>query len=288
MNGLSDNARGAVFMMLAMAAFTLNDACMKSLSGQVPFFQAVFLRGLGTLPLLAALAYARGALRFDFARRDWSRVILRTLAEVAAAYFFITALFNMPIANATAILQVLPLSVTLAGAVFLREPVGWRRMSAIAMGFVGVMLIIRPGPDGFNLYAAYALIAVACVTARDLAARSLSRDVPSLSVAFVAAAGVTGFAGIGSISEVWVPLSLTNIVLLAAAAVLIIGGYVFSIMTMRVGEVGAVTPFRYTSLLWALLLGFVLFGDWPDGLTLLGGFIVVGAGIFTLYRERRV
>lgn len=287
MSSLSDNTRGAILMMLAMACFTLNDACMKSLAGDVPFFQAVFLRGLMTLPFLVVLARMMGRLTFRFDRRDWIWVVLRALAETVSAYLFISALFNMPIANATAILQALPLAVTLAGAVFLGEHVGWRRWVAIAIGFVGVMLIVRPGAEGFNIYSVYVLLTVAAVTVRDLASRKLSPGASSMSVAIFSAAAVTVFMGAGSLSEVWVMPSPGDLSLLAAASVLIVGGYIFSIMTMRVGEIGAVTPFRYTSLLWALLLGFVVFGDWPDTITLIGAAIVVATGVYTLYRERQ-
>ena len=132
------------------------------------------------------------------------------------------------------------------------------------------------------------ILSVATVPVRDLAARRLSSDVPSLSVALIAALAVTGFAGLASISEQWASPSLIALAQLAAASVFIIAGYVFSVMTMRIGDIGAVTPFRYTSLIWALLLGFFIFGDWPSSLTLIGAGIVVATGIFTLMRERRL
>nr|WP_282960711.1 DMT family transporter [Actibacterium sp. MT2.3-13A] len=285
---MSDNTRGAVLMMLAMASFTVNDASMKSLAGHLPFFQAVFLRGVVTLPLLVLLARVTGGLDFRFGRRDWGLVALRSLAETAAAYFFITALFHMPLGNATAILMALPLAMTLAGALFLGETVGWRRWMAIAVGFVGVLLIVRPGAEGFNIYSVYVLLTVACVTVRDLSARGLSPGVRSMSVAIVAAFTVTAFMGLGSLGETWVMPGRRETALLLAAAVLIVGGYIFSIMTMRVGEIAVVTPFRYTSLVWALILGLVVFGDWPRGLTLVGAGLIVATGIYTLYRERRV
>ena len=195
---MNDNVRGALLMMGSMAFFTFNDACMKALSDEIPLFQAIFMRGLATTVLMGVLATFLGGLRFAFSGRDWRLIALRTVAEVAAAYFFVTALFNMPIANATAILQALPLTVSLAGAVFLGEVIGWRRITAILVGFVGVLMIVKPGAAGFNTYALYALTTVGMVTIRDLAARRLSANVPSLTVALVAAAAVTGFAGLAS------------------------------------------------------------------------------------------
>jgi S-adenosylmethionine uptake transporter len=288
MGGISDNARGALLMMAAMAAFTINDAFMKSLADAMPLFQALLLRGVATTVFLFALALGAGALRFRLSAADWGRIGLRTIGEIGAAWFFITALFNMPIANVTAILQALPLTITLAGALFLGEAVGWRRMTAIAVGFLGVLLIVRPGPEGFNIYALLAVASVACVTLRDLATRGISREVPSLTVALVGSAGVTLFGAAGCLTGDWAPVTPAAALHLSGAIAFVILGYVFSVMVMRVGDIGFVAPFRYTSLLWALVLGLVFFGDWPDALTLLGAAIVASTGLFTLWRERRV
>ena len=284
---MTDNARGALLMTLGMAFFTVNDACTKALGSEMPLFQVIFLRGVLVSLVLVPLAVRMGGLDLALGRGNWWLIILRTVGEIGAAYFFISALFNMPLANATAILQALPLTVTLAGALFLQEPVGWRRLAAILVGFLGVLLIVRPGAEGFNLYSVYALISVACVTLRDLATRRLGADVPSLTVATVGGIGVALFAGIGTIGMDWAPITLRSGLLLLGATAFVIGGYLTSVMVMRIGEIGVVAPFRYTSLLWALILGLVFFGDWPEPLTLLGGAIVVGSGLFTLYRERR-
>lgn len=278
--------RGALLMMASMAAFTLNDACIKALSGTAPFFQIVFLRGLITLPMFLALGWSMRAIRLPQNARDRRLLLARTGAEIGAVYFFLNALFNMPIANATAILAILPLAVTLAGALFLGEPVGWRRLAAICVGMAGVLLIIRPGAEGFTIYSIYVVVAVVFVVARDLTARRLGNDVRSIFAAIVGAVGVTIFAGIGSLSETWVAFGTGDVLLLTAAGVFILVAYVCSVMTMRVGEIGFVTPFRYTSLLWALVLGLVFFGEWPQPLTLLGAGIVVATGIFTLAREQ--
>jgi len=284
----SDNIRGSLLMMGSMASFTLNDACMKAVAPDLPLAQAVFLRGLATTLMLFLLARALGGLRFRLPPGQWRLIMMRNVTEVGAAYFFISALFNMPIANATAILQALPLSVTLAGALVLGEAVGWRRMSAILVGLVGVMLIVRPGMAGFNIYSLYVLAAVAMVTARDLLARRLSPEVPTLTVALVNAFAVMAVFGLASIGTDWAPVPARAVLLLGGASVLIIGGYVFSVSAMRVGEIAVIAPFRYTSLLWALLLGLVVFGEWPDALTLAGSAVVVATGVYTFHRERRL
>ncbi len=285
---VSDNIRGALLMMGAMCAYTLNDAFMKSLADEIPLFQAIFIRGLGAIVFLVFMCKVLGQLRFTFPARDWGLVILRTVGEIGGTYFFLTALFNMPIANVSAILQVLPLSVALAAALFLREPLGWRRLSAIIVGFCGVLLIIQPGGADFSAYSLYALGAVACVTLRDIAVRRMSRSVPSVFVALVAAVGVTGLGGVGSLFVEWQPFTTLSGLQLAGATGFLIFGYIASVSAMRFGDIAFVAPFRYTSLLVALVLGVLVFGEWPNALALTGGVIVVATGLFTLYRETKL
>lgn len=285
---LTDNARGALLMMAGMAAFTANDTCMKMVFGELPLNEALFLRGIGTTVAMLVVAVFWRGLRIDLPRRDWALIALRTLAEIFAAYFFLTALIYMPLANVTAILQALPLTVTLSGALFFGEPVGWRRMAAIMLGFVGVLIIVRPGPDGFNVFALMAVASVVCVTVRDLATRRLSRQTPSIMVAFSAAAGVMLWFGAATLTEPWVQPTPAAALTLAAAAAFVVTGYLMAVMAMRTGELSVVTPFRYTGLLWALMLGFLFFGDWPDSWTMLGAVIIVATGIFTFWRERRL
>ena len=283
---ISDNVKGALLMSAAMAGFTVNDTFMKSLSDDMPLMQAIFLRGfLVSLALGAAVLATRTPLGLSGA--DWRRVGLRTAGETVAAFLFLAAIFNASLANMTAILQALPLTVTLAGAVFLGEAVGWQRMSAILVGFLGVVLIVRPGMAGFDIYSIYALGAVVAVTLRELATRRLSPAAPSLLVALIGSAGVTACAGIGMLGTGWSALDADAIVGLAGTSSFVLVAYVISVMVMRVGEIGFVAPFRYTGLIWALFLGWVAFGDWPDATTLAGAALVVSTGAFTLWRERR-
>ncbi len=288
MAAMSDNTKGALLMICSMAAFTFNDTLVKLLGADVPLFQMLFLRGVLASVLIWGLAKSLGKLRWTLSRQDWTLVVVRTGAEIGAAYFFITALYHMPLANVTAILQILPLTVTLGGALFFGEAVGWRRASAIAAGFCGMLLIVRPGPEGFDEYAIYAMIAVVFVTLRDLSTRKMSANVPSLTVTFVASVGVMVFAGVACLGSEWVALEAQHWALLGGASLFILAGYLLSVLVMRVGEVSFIAPFRYSGLLWALLLGFVVFGDWPDPVTLTGAVIVVGAGVFTLLRGRKL
>ena len=285
---MTPNVKGALMMMGSMAAFTVNDAIVKIIGQDLPLFQLVAIRGALATVLIYLLARHLGGLHVNFPAHDRWLIGLRCLAELSVTFFFLTALMHMPLANVTAVLQVLPLTVTLGAAVFFNEPIGWRRMVAIGMGFIGMLLIVRPGPEGFSLYAIYALIAVASVTVRDLITRRMSAEVPSMVVTLATSLSITITAAVISVFEGWVPVTALSSSLIASAAVFVLIGYLFSVMVMRVGEVGFVAPFRYSSLIWALGLGWAVFGDWPDSVTMLGVGLVVGAGLFTLFRERAV
>ena len=286
---ISDNTAGAFLMMASMAAYTLNDALIKSLSGSVPLFQVIFLRGCMTTVAVAIIAWWMGAFSKAVSRRDGGAIALRVLGELGGTYLFLSALYNMPMANVTAILQSVPLAITLAALIVFREHVGWRRMGAILFGFLGVLLIVRPGAEGFNLYALYALGAVGCLTLRDLATRALSRETSSMLVTFVTSVAVMLVFGVASAVEGdWTVPGPRDWTIIGGAASLIVVGYLTSIMVVRVGEISFTAPFRYTAILWALLLGWLVFGDWPEPIVLIGAGIVVASGVFTLYREARL
>ena len=285
---VSENLRAVMLMNIAMLAFTLNDTCMKLVTQTLPLYQAISLRGgLATLALLA-VAMGQGLRLTGVARGDWAVIGLRTLAEVAATVTFLTALLHMPLANLSAILQSLPLLVTLGAALVFGERIGWRRMLAISLGLVGVLLIIRPGTEGFDRWSVLGLLSVAGVVVRDLSTRKLSRAVPSVLVAICASAAVTGLGLVGLGLTGWQAMSLREGALILGASATLIVGYLTVVMVMRGGDIGLVAPFRYTSLLWAIGLGWLLFGTFPDGWTLTGAGIVVLAGLFTLLRERRL
>ena len=286
---LSDNARGVIFMNVAMAAFTLNDAMMKLATVEVPLMQAIALRGGAAAAVLSLLAVATGALRVPLARRDRAILALRTAAEVAATLTFLAALLHLPLANLSAILQSLPLAVTLAAALVLREPVGRRRLAAIAAGFAGVLLIVRPGTAGFDGWSVLGLVSVAFVVVRDLSTRRFSAMVPSATVALTAAVAValTGLAGMG-LEGGWQPMSGRDALRIGGAAAALVFGYLLIVKAMRTGAVAVVAPFRYVALLWAIILGWLLFGTLPDGLTWIGAGLIVSSGLYTLWREARL
>jgi drug/metabolite transporter (DMT)-like permease len=282
----SENHRGIVLMVVAMAAFTFNDACMKSVNADLPLFQAIFLRGVLTTTALGIIAWRAGALPIRIPRRDWKLVIWRALGEVASTVTFLLALRQMPLANLSAIMQSLPLAVTLAAAVVLRSPVGWRRLGAILIGFCGVILIVRPGTEGFDHWALLGIASVGFVVLRDLATRGLSPAVPSAGVALLAATSVTVTAALAVPFDGWEPVTPLAWAKIGAAAGFLIVGYLTVVMTMRVGDIAIVAPFRYTALVFALVLGWLVFDQFPDEWTLLGAVIIMATGVYTFHRER--
>ena len=283
---LSDNIRGAALMAISMAAFVSNDTLVKLVSSDLGLFQILFLRGIMATVALIVIAHFRGQLFVSLERRDVGIMALRLVGEIGATMSFLTALFNMPLANVTAILQALPLAVTLGAAVFLRERVGWRRMSAIAVGFSGVLIIVRPGTDGFNSFATFALLSVGFVVLRDLSTRRLASKVPSIFAALMTSIAVTTIGAVAVPFNDWHPVQAPQLTALAGSTVFLVIGYLSSVMTMRVGEIAFVAPFRYTAMIWAILLGFLVFGQFPDNWTLLGSAVVIAMGMYSFYRER--
>jgi len=283
---LSPNLRAALFMCISMAGFTANDVIAKNLSETMNMGQVMLLRGLFATAFITLLAWHQGALRSPRLVLQ-PLVLLRVAGETLATISFLLALAQLPIANVTSVLQALPLVVTMGAALFYGEGVGWRRWMAIAAGFVGVAIIVRPGFEGFSAYTLLAFLAVGFAAMRDLATKRIPREIPTLLISTITAASVTtvGLFLVGPMGG-WRSPTAPDIVQLACGAALLLLGYQFIILAMRLGDISFVAPFRYTGLLWAILLGFLVFGDVPDLPMIVGATIVVGSGLFTLYREK--
>ena len=283
---LSPNIRGSLLMAAAMAAFTINDAITKAVSAEMNFGQVMLVRGLFAIVLIAALALHQRALR-PLRTLMTTVVVLRVAGEIAGTILFLAAIVNLPLANTTAILQVLPLAITLGAALTFGEPVGWRRWLAIAAGFIGVLIIVRPGVEGFNQFSLFALISVIFCAIRDLATKRIPAPIPSLFVTLLTTISVT-IAGAGILVPLggWTPPSGRALALLAFTAILLLIGYQCIIMALRTGDISAVAPFRYSALLWAMLLGYLVFGDRPDAMMVSGAAIIVASGLYAFYRER--
>ncbi|AMX92936.1 MULTISPECIES: DMT family transporter [Mesorhizobium] len=285
---LSPNLHGALFMMVAMAGFTLNDAITKYSSQSMNMAQVMLIRGAFASLFVGLLAWQRGALARPGSMLQ-PLVALRVISEAGATVSFLVALAHLPIANVSAVLQALPLAVTMGAALVFGETVGWRRWLAIAIGFAGVLIIVRPGFEGFSVYSLSALASVACCAVRDLATKRIPKAIPTLLVSTATALAMTivGAALLPAMGG-WTPMTGNSTALLALAAVLVIIGYQFIIMAMRAGDISFIAPFRYTALIWSILLGLFIFADIPDLPMIVGATIIIGSGLYALYRERVV
>ncbi|RNF32845.1 DMT family transporter [Paracoccus methylarcula] len=283
-----DNLRGATLMCFSMIGFTCNDTVMKFVTQEMPLYQAITLRGLVVMLGILLLAMREGGLRLNVAGPDRLPMGLRVLGEVGSTVLFLNALQNMAIGDLSAVMQSLPLVVMLGAALLFGEQLGWRRMSAVGIGLLGVMIILRPGTGTFGIWSLVALGAVALVTLRDLATRNFGRSVSSTTIAFYAAVSVTLLGLIASLGQGWVVPSLPQLLLLLLGGAFLTLGYMTSVAAMRVGEISYVAPFRYTSLIVAIVAGLLVFGEWPDIWTWTGAVLVVGAGIYSIWREAQL
>lgn len=284
-----DNLRGAALMVLAMIGFALEDMLIKFMASDLPVGQIVGMLGLGSALVLAPVLILRREPLFS---RDMMTppIALRALGELVGTIGFVTAIALITLSTASAILQANPLVVTLGAALFLNEPVGWRRWSAILVGFCGVLMIIRPGFDGFSWESLFAVQGVFGLALRDLATRRVPPRTSSLQLSFLAflvlipAAAIMLVAG----DTPMAPVSVQNGIWLGLALMIGIVGYYAIVAAMRVGEVSFVTPFRYSRILFALIIGVTVFGEEPDAMTLTGAAVIVASGLYTLWRERNV
>ena len=271
-----------------MAGYVFNDVFMKALAEDMSMGQAIFLRGVVATVLITFIAYRSDSMR-PLRTALKPMPALRTVCEALGTIFFLTALVHIQLASASAILQALPLTVTLGASLFLGETVGWRRWLAIMVGFIGVLIIIQPGATGYSPFSLLVACAVICAAVRDLATRVTDEDVPSLFLSAITSIAVT-LTGLGMwiVDGSFAPVTFLHWIQIFAASVFILVGYQFLVLSMREGDIAFVAPFRYTALLWSILLGAVFFAEIPDVATILGSTVVVVTGLYTLYREHRV
>jgi drug/metabolite transporter (DMT)-like permease len=282
-----ETLRGSFLMVLAMAAFALEDMFIKKVAQELPVGQILVLFGLGGMAVFAAVARAQGQRLWHpgFCTRP---LVVRSLAEVTGRLCFTLAIALTPLSSASAILQATPLVVAGGAVVFFGEKVGWRRWLAITLGFVGVLMILRPGASGFEIYSLFAVIGTLGFAGRDLATRAAPKSMTNLQLglfgfAMLVIAGIMALAWSGGAvwpsGRAWLYLGLTTGIGVIA--------YNALIGAMRHGEISVVAPFRYTRLVFAMALGILVFGERPDSWTLLGSAVIVASGFFTLIRSSR-
>ena len=276
-------------MVAAMAGFTIEDLCIKKLSSTIAVGQILIILGIFSSVSFAVIAVTRG--HHLFASDIWTRAtIIRMCSEAVAAVAFVTSLSLVPISIVAAVFQVTPLTITIGAALFLGEKVRWRRWLAISIGLMGVLLIIKPGFSGFDPSVLWVLFAVLSVALRDLMTRVIPSNVSSTIISFQAYLSLVaaGTVSLFITGESIVLVSKTEFLFFVGGVVFGAAGYYGIVSAMRIGDASVVSPFRYTRLLFSLLVGVFIFNEHLEALTLLGSAIIIATGLYSYLREHRL
>ena len=284
------NRRGVIAMSVGMVCFVINDTLVKFVSHSLPASQLIFLRGL--MAVLGLLLLTRVLDKQAFSR-EWKAhlthrwVMVRSLLDGLASLVYLSALFHMPLGNATAINMSTPLLIALFSGLLMGVHISLRNWMIIGLGFVGVILVVQPQAEGFNTWAWVALAGTCLHALRDLSVRFIPPTVPSMVITVGTALSATVLAGIWSLAHEWVDLSAFTWLMVASASVFLSSGYFFLIKATRVADMSVIAPFRYMGLLTAVIVGFVIWGDVPNLLAWCGMWILVSAGLLMLKLNRQ-
>ncbi len=286
---MTDNLRAAAILTLAMFVFAIEDALIKTLARGLPVSEV-----LGFIAITGVIAF--GGLMWLRGERFWTRalvapaVMMRNATEAIASVAIVLALALTELSTTAAIMQAAPLFLTLGAVFWLKEPVGWRRSTALALGFLGVLMVIRPGLDGFQPASVWAVFAAAGFAVRDLVTRRVPAGMGSLQLsaaAFVALLVASVLMAL-VLGERPVMPDVRQAVLLLGCGAVTVTGYTLLVRATRLGEASLLAPVRYARLVFALVLAVVVFGERPGLLTFAGAAIIVGSGCYTVWREARI
>ena len=282
------NLQGILLMIASMAAFAVADTLVKLSTAVMSPAQVMFFLLGGALFIFFIMAVVQKDRLID--ARAFSPILLvRYLAEIIGMVGMVMALANVPISIVGAITQASPLLATAGAVFFLNEKVGWRRWCSITVGFIGVLLIVQPGGVTFDYAVLWAILAMAALSVRDLTTRLIPKDIPSASLATFTMAAATPFtiAWIFFNGESLMP---DNVNWYIVIPMVVIGalGYILIIASIRITEVSVVMPFRYSRIIFLLVLGILVFGEKPGVLMLFGAALIIGSGTYMMWREHHV
>lgn len=265
--------------------FTLNDGIVKTLTADFPPGQVLALRGVFIYMMVAMFAVRAGGIHTAWQVRSWKGQGLRGFCVVGSSFCFVTGLMYLPLADAISIAFAGPMFVTLLAPVMLSEVIGWRRWAAVLAGFAGVLIIVQPGTSAFQWFAIFPLIASFLGSIRDIITRKMAAHETSVAVLFVTTTAVVGSGFVSWFFTDWAPVEWRHLKYLAGSGLLVGLGHYLIIEAFRLGEAALVSPFKYANVVWAVLVGYLLFGDLPGPTTLFGAAIIVASGLYILHRE---
>jgi drug/metabolite transporter (DMT)-like permease len=271
-------------LLLSQALFVSSDSFVKLLGTEMPPGQIMAFRGVMAVALAASVLIATvEPARWRLALTPM--VGVRAGLESISAALFIMSLPHLPLSDITVFMQFTPLSITLLAALILREHVGWRRWAAIAVGFIGVLLVAKPGASEFSPYAISAIMVALIISVRDLITRRLDPAIPTPAITLTTTLAVCLLGFASAPFEDWITLSWDQAALLAGSAILVTTANAAIIRAFRGTDLTVVSPFRYFGVLWAVGLGFAVWGEIPDLLAICGTVLIVGSGLYTMHRE---
>jgi drug/metabolite transporter (DMT)-like permease len=285
----NDNLRAAAILALAMLVFAVEDALIKVLASELPVSEVLGMIALVGVVIFGGLLRAKG-------ERFWTRdllvpaVVLRNTTEAVASVAIVLALALTDLSTTAAIMQAVPLFITLGAVIWLKEPVGWRRSTAVCLGFLGVLMVMRPGLAGFQPASLCAVLAAAGFAARDLVTRRVPAGMGSLQLSAAAFAALLVAAVLMALvlGEAPVLPDGRQAALALACGVITVTGYALLVTATRIGEASVLAPVRYARLVFALILAVIVFDERLDLLTIGGAAIIVGSGGYTVWREARL
>ena len=281
-----NSRRGILAMIIGGALFVLNDSLVKLATQAMPTGQLIVTRGIFAVACILAIIVATGeAKRIKGAARPI--VLLRAGIEFLITLFYVIAISQLPISDLTSIMQATPIIMTIFVAVLRIEIVNWQRWIAVLVGFLGVLLVTKPGGANFTWFTLSALISATFVAFRDLVTRKITGEIaPQIIILTTTVFAMIGGFVIGA-GETWVALGPREYVILASAAIIVSMGNMLMVVAYRNAEVTVLSTLRYLVVVWAVITGYFVFGEWPDLIAALGTVLVVGSGLYTGFQERR-
>ena len=282
----SNNIKAALLVVVAMTMITTNDAIVKHLTQAFDIGQIMFIRGLLVCVIFAGfLQVSKKPIISKRAFHRWN--IIRGILELGATFAFLTGLSMLPLATAAALGFSSPIFLAVLVAILLDEKVGWARWLVIISGFAGVLMITNPFSDEMNWAVIFPIVCAILVALRDLAIRYVPDDIPSMQVAFTNAWIVMLGGGMLTIYQGWGFVEPSWYIWFPVLAAAIFCGYISYIVGTRMGELSFIGPFKYTSVVLAIIIGYLVWGEAPTMLMLSGAAVIILSGIALLASEKR-